>query len=55
MTDVTKLSDRQLANLVKLFSKRQDFQGVRSKVIVDEEIYRREKRREKRQKKRRKK
>jgi len=45
--DIKKLSDRQLANLITLLSKRGDFQGVRAKVIVDEEIDRREKRRKK--------
>ena len=45
--DIKKLSDRQLTNLIKLLSKRGDIQGVRAKVIVSEEIDRREKRRKK--------
>lgn len=43
MTDVTKASDEELEKLRKQFSNRSDFQGVRAKVIIDDEIDRREK------------
>jgi len=41
--DITEMSDRQLANLINLLSKRRDIQGVRAKVIASQELERREK------------